>query len=115
MWVFTGGHRDAEDEERRSSGITANHQCVQLKEEEQRREGADVGVVAGVIQTVGLQKRLNCRLAEKSVLTLLDDYKAFKHAGSEKTVLFAMPPGVAHSGADIWETSSGLDLPCGLL
>lgn len=60
MWVFTSGHRDGEDEERHSSGITANHQCVQFKEEEQRREGADVGVVTGVIQTVGLQKRLNC-------------------------------------------------------
>lgn len=49
------------------------------------------------------------------MLKLLDDYKAFKHAGSEKMVLFAMRPDVADSGADIGETSSGLDLPCGLL
>lgn len=49
------------------------------------------------------------------MLKLLDDYKAFKHAGSEKMVLFGMRPDVADSGADIWETSSGLDLQCGLL
>lgn len=49
------------------------------------------------------------------MLKLPDDYKEFKYTGSEKMVLFTMWPGVADSGTDIWETSSGLDLPCSLV
>lgn len=41
---------------------------------------------------------------------LLDIYKKLKHARSDKMVLFAMWPGVADCGTDIWETSPGLDL-----
>ena len=49
------------------------------------------------------------------MLKLPGDYKEFKPSGSENKVLFAMWPGVADSGAAMWETSSGLDLQCRLL
>lgn len=95
--------------EQRLQDTTANRPLYSSKqrrqEEKQIRRG---GRAAEATQIVRLQRRLKGWLTKKCVL--LDIYKKLKHAGSDKMVLFAMWPGVADSGTDIWETSPELDL-----
>lgn len=131
------GGRAAPLKEAAATGLKSErrfHTCTRAGEDERHTPGTTgpaVYSLRGGAKERNTRRRGRCRcggqvtesgyrglsdwLAEKCVLRLPDNYKEFKHGGSEKMVLFAMWPDIADSGTDIWETSSGLDFRCGLL